>query len=349
MVTGRGWGPVQFEPRPDDSDYPLFVLPQFLSGYNHFHLYHGLSQVIAQFRPDILHIDEEHYSMVTAQALWAAKRLGIPLVLFQTWQNIFKPYPWPFSAIERFTFKGCARALAGTAEVSDVLRKKGFQGPIDIIPLGTDTDLYHPLTSAERVRLRQDYGIAQSFAVGYVGRLVEEKGLPDLFAAVLPLIADTPDIHLVIAGTGPWRAQGEAWAAKAGLNTRVHWIPWLPSKDMPGLMAALDVLVLPSRTTPRWKEQFGRVLTEAMAVGTPVVGSTSGEIPRVIEDAGVTFPEGDPLSLQRHLLLLYADASLRQSLAERGMARVQKLFTQEAVARRLSSVYMTMAAESRSI
>ena len=62
-------------------------------------------------------------------------------------------------------------------------------------------------------------------------------------------------------------------------------------------MRRFDVLVGPSLTTPRWKEQFGRMLVEAMACGVPVIGSDSGEIPHVIGDAGIVVPEGDRVAL----------------------------------------------------
>ena len=73
----------------------------------------------------------------------------------------------------------------------------------------------------------------------------------------------------------------------------------MPSTEVPAVLRALDVLVLPSLTTPSWKEQFGRVLQEAMACAIPVVGSDSGEIPHVIGDAGLVTPEGDAAALRR--------------------------------------------------
>jgi glycosyltransferase involved in cell wall biosynthesis len=96
-------------------------------------------------------------------------------------------------------------------------------------------------------------------------------------------------------------------------------------------MAALDCLVLPSRTTARWKEQFGRVLVEAMACGVPVVGSSSGEIPRVIGDAGAVVPEGDAGALTRAVRALADDPAECAALGARGRARVLRDFTQEQI------------------
>jgi glycosyltransferase involved in cell wall biosynthesis len=119
----------------------------------------------------------------------------------------------------------------------------------------------------------------------------------------------------------------------------------MASTEMPWLMNALDILVLPSRTTARWKEQFGRVLTEAMATKTPVVGSSSGEIPSVIGEAGLVFAEGDQAALRAHLAQLIEDRDLRQHLGEQGFARFHERFTQEAVAQATIALYRRVLAK----
>jgi glycosyltransferase involved in cell wall biosynthesis len=108
---------------------------------------------------------------------------------------------------------------------------------------------------------------------------------------------------------------------------------------MPGVYRALDVLALPSRTRPNWKEQFGRALVEAMSCGVAVVGSRCGEIPNVIADAGLVVPEGDPGALAAALQRLLDDAALRGRLAEAGRARVLARFTQRQVAQETVEVY----------
>jgi glycosyltransferase involved in cell wall biosynthesis len=108
-------------------------------------------------------------------------------------------------------------------------------------------------------------------------------------------------------------------------------------------MNALDLFVLPSETRPNWREQFGRVLVEAMACGVPVVGSDSGEIPTVVGDAGLSFPEGDAARLAECLRSLLADAALREELAQRGRERVLELFTVEQVAAQHYEIYRAMS------
>jgi glycosyltransferase involved in cell wall biosynthesis len=131
-------------------------------------------------------------------------------------------------------------------------------------------------------------------------------------------------------------------AAQLGLAQHVTFLGRVGSTSMPAFFASMDVLTVPSRTTPTWKEQFGRVLVEAMACQTPVIGSDSGEIPHVIGDAGLIFAEGDAQALASLLLRLAGDPALRAELSRRGRARVLAYFTQERIAAATYQVYQQM-------
>jgi glycosyltransferase involved in cell wall biosynthesis len=133
-------------------------------------------------------------------------------------------------------------------------------------------------------------------------------------------------------------------ATSLRLADRISWLDELHSGDMPAFYHSLDALVLPSLSRRNWVEQFGRVLIEAMACGTPVVGSQSGEIPGVIGDAGLTFPEGDSAALAQHLYRLQHDPRLWADLTHRGRRRVEAQFTQHLVASRTVQVYREIAA-----
>lgn len=340
VLTPPAWGELPFEALPEDGAYPLFVRPIWGNGRNHLHRYPALAEVLRRYRPHLVHIDEEHYSWVTFEAVLHARRMGI-IPLFFTWQNLFKRYPWPFSAFERTVFAACPEAIAGNREAMGVLRQKGYRGQVTVIPQFGVDPAYAP---ADDSRDRERWGTEDRFAIGYVGRLIPEKGLDDLLAAAAPLLAGHSEACLLLVGSGPWRASGEAKAQALGIGEKVRFIPWVGSQDMPSVMRALDVLVLPSRTTPRWKEQFGRVLTEAMASGTVVVGSDSGEIPHVIGDAGLTFPEGSTAALAEALERLYRDPGLRDALRRQGLERVRRHFTQEAVAAATLEVYRRLLA-----
>ena len=111
---------------------------------------------------------------------------------------------------------------------------------------------------------------------------------------------------------------------------------------VPAELRRLDALALPSRTTASWKEQFGRVLIEAMSCGLPVVGSSSGEIPRVIGDGGLIYPEGDSAALAGALRRLADEPGLRAELGRRGRQRVLDCYTQAALARQYYAIYRSM-------
>ena len=107
-------------------------------------------------------------------------------------------------------------------------------------------------------------------------------------------------------------------------------------------MQKLDALVLPSLTRPNWIEQFGRVLPEAMACETPVIGSSSGEIPHVIGEAGLVFQEGNVQELVASVRKLLDDPELYTRLAAKGRQRVLENYTQEQIARQTYEVYKEM-------
>jgi len=148
--------------------------------------------------------------------------------------------------------------------------------------------------------------------------------------------------RLRVLGDGPERERLAALAGELGIAGQVAFEGLVPSTQMPDFYPQLDVLVLPSRTRPNWKEQFGRVLIEAMACGVPVVGSDSGEIPHVVGEAGLIFPEGDAAALRSTLARLQADSGLREKLAHRGRARVLAHYTQAQVAVATYEVYLEM-------
>ncbi len=312
--------------------YRLETAPIAFNGSFHLHWYPGLGRRLRAFRPHIVHIDEEPYNLATWQALWHARRAGAR-TLFFSWQNIARGYPPPFAWGERWTLARVDHAIAGTDGAAQVWRAKGYRGPLTVIPqFGVDADLFAP--GAETP--------PRPFTIGYFGRLVEEKGLALLLraAAALP----DPDWRLLLVGGGPQRAALVALAQQLGLGARVQFRDLVPSAEMPALYRAVDALALPSLTRPNWKEQFGRVLIEAMASGVPVVGSDSGAIPEVIGPAGLVFPEGDAAALTVHLARLQADPELRARLGQQGRARALARYTHHRVAAATVEVYRALLA-----
>ena len=142
-----------------------------------------------------------------------------------------------------------------------------------------------------------------------------------------------------IVGDGPLRGDVEAEIAALRLGDRVTLRPRIPSGEMADFYRRMDAVLLPSVSTPRWKEQFGRVLIEAMSSGVAIVASRSGEIPRVVGDAGLLVPEGDERATAEALCRLHDDASLRHRLGAIGRERVLLHFTHARIAERTLEVY----------
>jgi glycosyltransferase involved in cell wall biosynthesis len=235
--------------------------------------------------------------------------------------------------IERYNLRHADHGIAGSAGAAAIWRAKGYAGPLSVIPqFGVDPDVFVP-----RVGER---GAAGDFVVGYAGRLVPEKGVDSLLEAVAGMDA----ARLTVMGAGSERGRLDELARRLELAGRVSFTEPVPSLRMPAFYRQLDAFVLPSRSRPNWIEQFGRVLIEAMACGVPVVGSDCGEIPNVIGDAGLVFPEGDAAALRECLARLMRDLDLRADLARRGRERVLAHFTQARVAAQTVAVYRKMTA-----
>jgi glycosyltransferase involved in cell wall biosynthesis len=326
----RGVMPLE---RAHTAGYRFIVEPMLLNGHFHLHFYPGLGKQVRRLQPDIVHIDEEPYNVATFQAMRLAKRAGAK-ALFFTWQNLKRAYPFPFSFVEGYNLKKADYAIAGNQEAVEVWRGKSYKGPIKVIPqFGVDPEIYVSRFTPHVSRFTPH---ASRFTIGYVGRLVEEKGVQVLLQAVAGLGGEW---RLRILGSGPMQSQLEALALQLDLVERVSFESPIPSAQMPAFYNQLDTLVLPSLTRPHWKEQFGRVLIEAMACEVPVVGSRSGEIPHVIGQAGLTFTEGDVQELRARLSQLMDDPALCTDLSRRGRERVLAHYTQARIAAETHQVY----------
>jgi len=314
--------------------YRLEVLPLAFNGQFHLHFYPTLGGLIREFRPDIVHIDEEPYNLATYLANRQARRCEAKTLWF-SWQNLLRRYPPPFNWIEQYNLRHIEYAIAGSATAAEVWRRKGYAGPLAVIPqFGVDPDIFLPCTSSE-----DDTSRDNTVHIAYAGRLVPEKGLDLLLTALSGLEGPW---RATIQGNGPEETRLRALAERYNLTARVTFCPPVPSVDMPAFYQTLDVLALPSRTQENWTEQFGRVLVEAMACGVAVAGSAAGEIPHVIGDAGIVFPENDAEALRAALTRLIHDPALRRDLGMRGRARVLAQYTQQHVAQQTIQVYREM-------
>lgn len=302
------------------------------TGDPHRALYRTVTFGLPAIRPHIIHAEEEPDSLAALQIV-LARRLFAPRakLILHTWQNINRPKRWYVWLVTRISLGSADAILCANRGAVDVLRAMNYGGATAVIPpIGVDTRVFRPAGP------RPD---SAPFRVAYAGRFVPEKGLETLLEAVARL---GPGVELWLIGDGPHRPVLEALGIQLGLGERIRWVPPQPLERMPEVLAQVDVVVLPSRTTPVWKEQFGRILVEAMACKVPVVGSDSGAIPEIVGDAGLIFPEGDGAALAENLRRLRASPELRRELAERGYRRATEWYTQERVAEATLAYYREM-------
>ena len=330
---------VRFDPATSQ-DWTV-ALPIVWEGYYTRYFYKGgLRRQFLDFQPDLIHMEEEPYSLSAGQIVHLANRLA-PSAKFIFRTSIstdirLKAVARPLLRwIEQRTFRrtDCAFVLSPHAE--EIMRLHGYRGPTRVFPNGIRTDLFKPLGEEVRQRRRMGLGVGDAFLIGYVGRLDRLKGIETLMEAT----AAMPDSRLLIVGEGPHRAKLESMRDELGLIDRAAMIGSKPPEEVAEYLNAMDVFVLPSRTSPLWVEFFGRVLVEAMACGTPTVGSSSGEIPRTVGDSGLIFPEGDANALVETLREIQTDPSIAETLRVKGFARVHENFAWEVIARNTVTAY----------
>jgi L-malate glycosyltransferase len=312
----------------------LIGIPVYNSGNIPLHAYRTLwTSLLKRELPDVIYVHHESYALATAQ-VYLANRLSLKRPIgFYSAQNILKRYPPPIEQIQRTVLRRSSFALPVSSDAEEVLRKKGYQGVSTILPPGIDPNVYNPRQDGQQLRQRLR-GSAEEVIIGYVGYIIEEKGLATLLRALSKL----KDLHwsLVVVGTGPYATSFERLARQLGLSQQVRQLGYVPHTDVPLYLSAFDLLVLPSETRGGLKEQFGRVIIEALACGTPVIGSNSGEIPRLLQatGGGLIFPEGKAEALARQIRRLVEDPALRRESATKGQARVLTEYTNRSLADR---------------
>lgn len=357
VVVPKRWNPggvqnriVEPKPRQDGSFrvVPIANLSQNNQGLLSFGW--GIVELLRTFQPDIIQVEQGSKSLGYAELITLNKLLGgRAKTLFFTWWNLPYDLKFPLSLLEGYNLRHTDGLVVGNQDGADILKKRGYHGPVRVMPqLGVDEVLFCPQPQPQ---LRQQLSVAdQDFVVGFVGRFVPEKGLVTLFKALETLI-NLP-WTLVLLGRGPLKDELQTQAQTLGIAERIRWIESVPHDAVPDYINLMDTLVLPSETTYAfktltsvgWKEQFGHVLIEAMACQVPVIGSDSGEIPHVIADSGLVFPEGDYEALADRLSQLIQQPEQQQALAQKGYKRAMEYYTNKALATELLAFYQELMA-----
>lgn len=273
----------------------IIEVPTLINSSIPLHFYRkSLKKLFIESKPDAVYVAEEPYSLSCFQALNSAlpytKAIG-----FYSAQNINKKYPLFFHNIEKFVYNKSNLAISISKDVSKVLREKGFQKHIAEIPLGVD-DKHFTISIEQKEKSRKAINIPlDAFVFGFAGRIVEEKGVDLLIEAFRSIYKQSTNSYLVIVGRGPLLNNMQNLASRLGIKDNIKFVENATHSEMPQWFNCMDVHVLPSKTKSNWREQFGRVLIEAASCGVPSIGSSSGEIPKVLESLGMNniFAEGD--------------------------------------------------------
>jgi glycosyltransferase involved in cell wall biosynthesis len=317
--------------------FKIFPSSILFSGRSGAYIYHpaAVRRVIQDFRPDILQVEQEVFSLSAFEMAIAARIYGIPLSIF-CWENIEKVLPFPRKLTTRFVLKNASAIQAGNQDARRLIQKWGYgTDKIEVVPqLGVDAELFAP--PPRHLSLN-------SITVGYVGRFVHEKGIDLLLKAVQKLRMDGYDLDLLLCGSGPEEIRLRSLAKSLRIEEIITWKNDVLHAQVPDEMRKMDILVLPSREIHgRWKEQFGHVLIEAMAMGIPIIGSSSGAIPEVIGRKDLIFPENDAGQLENILKRLIVHADQRDEIRSYALQRVHQYFTHESIANRLINIWKTI-------
>lgn len=311
-----------------------------------------LIALLQEFRPQIIHVEQGAKALGYAQLILLNKLLGLKAKnVFFTWWNLPYQVKFPISWLQQYNLQNTDGAIAGNQDGAEVLRQQGYQGTIKVMPqLGVDETRFY---AQPQPTLAAQLGIQpEEFVVGFVGRFVPEKGLLTLLSA-LAQITDIPWKWLLL-GRGILQTELLAKAEENGIKDRLILVESVPHDEVPKYINLMNVLVLPSETTYQfktitaagWKEQFGHVLIEAMACKVPVIGSDSGEIPYVIGDAGLIFPEGNVAALENCLRQVMSQPELRAKLKNLGYERAIARYTNQALALQLLDFYQQILGNS---
>lgn len=305
-------------------------------------------KLLKQFQPDIIQVEQGAKSLAYAQLITLNKLQNLKAKnVFFTWWNIPYQNKFPISLLEKYNLSNTHGLISGNQDGVDILRKHGYRNQATVLPqLGVDETLF---TLRQQPELAQKLGIDNNkFTIGFVGRFVPEKGILTLMKS----LANLKDLswQLLLLGRGQLKDKIEETATETGIKERLTIVESVPHDKVPHYINLMDTLVLPSETTYKfktltaagWKEQFGHVLIEAMASRVTVIGSDSGEIPNVINDAGLIFPEGDVDTLSHCLRQLIEKPYLNQELATKGYQRAITKYTNQALAKEQLNFYQEL-------
>ena len=235
--------------------------------------------------------------------------------------------------LERAALKGCQAVVVESEYIRGQLREHHGEvaAPVTCLPGAVDLARFCPDGSKEAHRER--FGLGAGPVVLSVRRLVERMGIDRLVRAV----AQVPEATLVVGGDGPLRGELEALARS--LKVRAKFLGFVPDDDLPALYRAADLFVLPTRAL----EGFGLVAIEAMACGTPAMGTPVGAIPDVLGPLGLVFEDDSPESMAAAIRKFFSERD--EELSGKCRRYVEARFDWRAVIERVEELFLRVIGE----
>ncbi|WP_414623982.1 hormogonium polysaccharide biosynthesis glycosyltransferase HpsO [Calothrix sp. CCY 0018] len=355
VVVPKKWRPggvqnkiIETEYR-DEGNFRIVPVSNFSQNHQGLLTFGGdLVTLLREFRPNIIHVEQGSRGLAYAEMITLNALLGLKAKnIFFTWWNLPYNLKFPISILENYNLDNSHGIISGNQDGAEILRDRGYEGPIKVMPqLGVDETLFTPKNQpelAKKVGLEPD-----DFVIGFVGRFVPEKGIITLLDALVKI--KDKSWKFLLLGRGELKDEILHKAAEKGIKDRIILVESVPHDEVADYINLMSTLILPSETTYKfktltsvgWKEQFGHVIIEAMACKVPVIGSDSGEIPHVIGDAGLIFPEGNAEELANRLEQLIDNQDLTENLAQMGYAKAMAQYTNIALAKQQLQFYQEL-------
>jgi glycosyltransferase involved in cell wall biosynthesis len=236
-----------------------------------------------------------------------------------------------YASMDRFALRFCGIVVAVSQKVAAILKQSGIKSDrIRLISNGIDISSYQDALPSPQLPQRAD----GHCVVGVVGRLSPEKGIEYVLRAAVGVLAHAPKTLFVIVGSGPQAASLRELSKVLKIENSVFFAGNLG--EMPRVYAAIDILVMPSLT-----EGMPMTLLEGLASSRPVVASSVGDIPSVVQDAktGLLTQPKDVAGLTSAIIRLLIDPEMRSRLGKQGKALVEERFSARSMARQYADVY----------
>ncbi len=242
--------------------------------------------------------------------------------------------------IGRFAMKKAARIRVISCAIFNQVKEQGIkENKIRLVSLRVDLKLFNPnLWISETYKSGDKVGMT----LGYIGRLVEGKGLEDLLEAVKILKSQNLEFrtwNLVIYGTGPLEVRLKEMAEDLKIDDKIDWRGFVSYSKVPEALTQIDIFVYPS-----WHEGFGRSIMEALAMEKAVVATRVGGIPDLIKDGenGFLISPHNPEELARKIKELAENEELREKFGKEGREYVSKNYEWHDGIKKFSDLFLEL-------